>query len=62
MHDAAVVCVRQAVDGLLDRGHRVVVARDATWGLGLAPLGALLDGWAARGARAATVAELEGGA
>jgi nicotinamidase/pyrazinamidase len=59
---AADVCVRHAVDGLLGRGHAVVVARDATWGLGLAPLGALLGGWAARGARAATVAELEAGA
>lgn len=55
---AADVCVRQAVDGLLDRGHRVTVARDATWGLGLEPLGALLAGWAARGARVTTVAEL----
>jgi nicotinamidase-related amidase len=59
---AADVCVRQAVDGLLDRGHRVLVARDATWGLGLTPIGALLDGWALRGARVATVAELEAGA
>lgn len=59
---AADVCVRQAVDGLLDRGHAVAVVRDATWGLGLTPLGSLLDGWAARGARVTTVDALEAGA
>jgi nicotinamidase/pyrazinamidase len=56
---AADVCVRHAVDGLLARGHRVAVARDATWGLGLEPLGALLARWAAAGVRVVTVAELE---
>ncbi len=51
---AADVCVRQAVDGLLARGHAVVVVRDATWGLGLERLDALLARWEAAGARAAT--------
>ncbi len=59
---AADVCVRHAVDGLLARGHRVAVVRDATWGLGLEPLGALLAGWAAAGARLVTAGELAGGA
>ena len=59
---AADVCVRHAVDGLLARGRRVAVVRDATWGLGLEPLDALLERWAAAGARAVTVGELERGA
>lgn len=56
---AADVCVRQAVDGLLARGYRVAVARDAIWGLGLEPLDALLARWAAAGVRIVIVAELE---
>jgi nicotinamidase/pyrazinamidase len=56
---AADVCVRHAVDGLLARGYRVAVVRDATWGLGLEPLGALLDRWASAGARLTTVELLE---
>ncbi len=59
---AADVCVRHAVDGLLARGHRVAVVRDATRGLGLEPLGALLGRWAAAGARVVTSAELAAGA
>ena len=55
---AADVCVRQAVDGLLARGHRVVVVRDAMWGLGLEPLDRLLTEWQARGAGVTTSALL----
>lgn len=55
---AADVCVRHAVDGLLARGHRVAVVRDAIWGLGLEPVDALLARWAAAGARVMTVDEL----
>lgn len=51
---AADVCVRQAVDGLLARGHAVVVVQDAMWGLGLERLDTMLERWAAAGARAAT--------
>jgi len=57
---AADVCVRHAVEGLLGRGHRVAVVRDATWGLGLEPLDALLARWAVAGARLVTVDQLEG--
>jgi nicotinamidase/pyrazinamidase len=55
---AADVCVRHAVDGLLARGHRVAVVGDATWGLGLEPVDALLGRWAAAGARVVAGAEL----
>lgn len=55
---AADVCVRQAVEGLLARGHRVAVVRDATWGLGLEPVDALLARWSAAGARVLHVADL----
>jgi nicotinamidase-related amidase len=48
---AADVCVRQAVDGLLARGQRVAVVRDATWGLGLERVEVLLAGWEAAGGR-----------
>ena len=51
---AADVCVRQAVEGLLARGHAVVVVRDAMWGLGLEPLDTLLAQWSAAGARVTT--------
>jgi nicotinamidase/pyrazinamidase len=45
------VCVKAAVEGMLDRGRTVWVAEDATWGLGLEPSRALLDRWEERGAR-----------
>ena len=51
---AADVCVRHAVDGLLARGHAVLVVRDAMWGLGLEPLGAMLARWMAAGAGVTT--------
>ena len=57
---AADVCVRQAVDGLLDRGHAVTVVRDATWGLGLLGADETFDRWEARGARLVDSAALAG--
>lgn len=51
---AADVCVRQAVDGLLARGHAVIVVRDAIWGLGLERTDALLARWAAAGVQVVT--------
>jgi len=44
------VCVKQAVEGLLDRNAPVAVVADATWSLGLLDAGQTLDAWAARGA------------
>ena len=52
------VCVRYAVDGLLDRGHAVSVVRDATWGLGLLPASETWERWASRGAQIVTTAAL----
>jgi nicotinamidase/pyrazinamidase len=45
------VCVKAAVDGMLDRGHPVWMVEDATWGLGIEDADTLLGGWEARGAR-----------
>jgi nicotinamidase/pyrazinamidase len=45
------VCVKAAVEGMLDRGRRVWVVEDATWGLGLEEPQALLRAWEERGAR-----------
>lgn len=45
------VCVKQAVDGLLDRSAPVQVVRDATWSLGLLPAAETFDAWEKRGAR-----------
>jgi nicotinamidase-related amidase len=44
------VCVRQAVEGMLDRDLQVRVIPDATWSLGLLPPDKTLDAWGARGA------------
>ena len=44
------VCVRHAVEGMLDRGARVYVVEDATWGLGLEYPESLLRSWEQRGA------------
>jgi nicotinamidase/pyrazinamidase len=52
------VCVRHAVDGMLDRGKRVYLVEDATWGLGLEPREALLGAWAGRGVRLVTTARV----
>lgn len=57
---AADVCVRHAVDGLLERGYPVTVVRDATWGLGLLRPDQTFDSWASRGARIVDTAELVG--
>lgn len=48
------VCVRHAVEGMLDRGERVYVVEDATWGLGLEDREDLLRRWEARGAARVT--------
>jgi nicotinamidase-related amidase len=45
------VCVKAAVEGMLDRGRTVWVVDDATWGLGLEEPEALLRSWEERGAR-----------
>lgn len=45
------VCVKQAVEGLLDRSAPVRVVRDATWSLGLLPAADTFDAWEKRGAR-----------
>jgi nicotinamidase-related amidase len=44
------VCVRQAVEGMLDRDLEVRVVPDATWSLGLLPSEKTIDAWGARGA------------
>lgn len=43
------VCVRHAVEGMLDRGARVFLVEDATWGLGIGDPESLLRGWEERG-------------
>lgn len=44
------VCVKQAVDGMLDRALPVQVVTDATWSLGLLAAEEIHDQWAKRGA------------
>lgn len=53
------VCVKRAVDGLLDRGHVVRVVPDATWGLGLLGPEETFDLWARRGAALTPIGVLE---
>lgn len=52
------VCVRHAVEGMLERGERVYLVQDATWGLGLEERETLLRRWEARGAVLVTTAQL----
>jgi nicotinamidase/pyrazinamidase len=52
------VCVRYAVEGMLERGETVYVVEDATWGLGLEDRAELLAAWQARGARRITADEV----
>ena len=52
------VCVRHAVEGMLDRDARVVLVEDATWGLGLEPRDALIARWRARGLELTRTAEV----
>jgi nicotinamidase/pyrazinamidase len=56
------VCVRYAVEGMLDRGWTVYVVEDATWGLGLEEPEELLERWAARGAVRVTTDQVTSGA
>ncbi|HET7233754.1 MAG TPA: isochorismatase family cysteine hydrolase [Longimicrobium sp.] len=55
------VCVKQAVEGMLDplRGYPVTVVTDATWGLGLEDESASLSRWTAEGAALITTRGLE---
>lgn len=55
------VCVKQAVDGLLDRAAPVRVVRDATWSLGLLGDADTFAAWEGRGATLTTSSTLEGG-
>lgn len=52
------VCVKQAVEGFLDRGYSVAVVSDSIHGLGLEKDADLLDGWSKRGARLLTRGDL----
>jgi nicotinamidase/pyrazinamidase len=52
------VCVRYAVEGMLERGLAVWVVEDATTGLGIEDPDALLARWAARGAHRITSAQV----
>lgn len=52
------VCVKQAVDGLLDREALVAVVQDATWSLGLLGPDATFDLWVRRGATLTHSAQL----
>ncbi len=55
------VCVKSAVEGMLDRGVRVYVVTDATWGLGLEEPAELLASWEGRGATLVTTEEVVNG-
>jgi nicotinamidase/pyrazinamidase len=52
------VCVRFAVEGMLDRGESVWLVEDATWGLGVEDRDRLLRDWESRGLRRTTVAQV----
>ena len=52
------VCVKKAVDGLLDRNATVHVVTDAIWSLGLLGPADTTDLWAQRGARLGISADL----
>lgn len=52
------VCVRYAVEGMLDRGETVWLVEDATWGLGLEDRDRLLRGWESRGLQRTTAARV----
>lgn len=55
------VCVTQAVDGLLARGHDVTALRDATWGLGLEAEDVTLSRWSRDGRVTTLEARATGG-
>ncbi len=52
------VCVKQAVEGLLDRSAPVHLVRDATWSLGLLSPSETYEAWEKRGARLGDAAAL----
>ncbi len=53
------VCVKGAVEGMLERGHPVIVVTDATWGLGLEQEADSLGRWQRDGAALLTTRGLE---
>lgn len=55
------VCVQQAVDGMLDRGHTVLLVSDAVWGLGLHTPEELFPEWERRGLRRVKVDDVVDG-
>jgi nicotinamidase-related amidase len=56
------VCVKHAVDGMLDRNRTVRLVTDAMWGLGLERPSELFDQWARRGATLTTTVDLSSAA
>ena len=52
------VCVKHAIDGMLERGETVLLVDDAVWGLGVHPAEELFAGWERRGLRRVKVADV----
>lgn len=52
------VCVRHAIEGMLERSQAVHLVEDATWGLGVADAEALLRDWQSGGMRLVTTHEV----
>jgi nicotinamidase-related amidase len=56
------VCVKYAIEGMLERGRKVVLVEDATWGLGLDDPAALIGRWEVLGLERTTTDEVVSGA
>lgn len=52
------VCVRHAVEGMLERGEKVYLVEDATWGLGLEEREALIRRWEEGGLQRVTTEQV----